>query len=369
MDEANTVTLSVDGLDYDGWKEVEISAGLERQARDFRLGITWCWPGQEVVRPIRQGSRCEVRIGNDLVLTGWVFSTPISYDAKQITLSVSGRSLTADLVDCAAVNKPGQWKNQGVLSIVQALAAPYNLKVGSEIPATATLSDHTIEPGETAFESIDRLLTLFRVFSTDNAAGQVVLASVGSQGRAFDAIEVGKNVLTGSANLDFSGVFSEYQVLGQRSGTDKAYGEKAAEVSATVKDGRTARRRAHIIHQTGQMTDELAQSRANWERGNRIGKALQSTYTVQGWRQSNGALWRHNTVVRVIDPLIGFDRDMVIAEVTYSLSDAGMITTLMVGPPEGYEPEPADPLKRRKLKKGKKGDNFEYLLPEDWEKK
>ncbi|MNJ69299.1 phage late control protein GPD [compost metagenome] len=117
------------------------------------------------------------------------------------------------------------------------------------------------------------------------------------------------------------------------------------------------------------MTDELALSRANWERGNRMGKALQATYTVQGWRQSNGALWRHNTVVRVIDPLIGFDRDMLIAEVTYSLNDQGTTTTLVVGPPEGFEPEPSDPLKRRKLKKGKKGDSFEYLLPEDWDKK
>lgn len=369
MDGQNAVTLTVDGLDYGGWKDVEISAGLERQARDFRLSVTWRWPGQEVVRPIRQGARCEVRIGADLVLTGWVFSTPISHGADQITLSVSGRSLTADLVDCAAVNKPGQWKNQSAQAIVSALAAPYNLRVSSEISATAQLSDHTIEPGETAFESIDRLLTLFRVFSTDDARGQVVLASVGSQGRAFDQIEVGNNVLTGSAGLDFSGVFSEYQVLGQRSGTDKAYGEKAAEVSASVSDNRTSRKRVHIIHQTGQMTDELAQGRANWERGNRMGKALQATYTVQGWRQSNGALWRHNTVVRVIDPLIGFDRDMVIAEVTYTLSESGMITTLVVGPPEGYEPEPPDPLKRRKLKKGKKGDNFEYLLPEDWGKK
>lgn len=368
MDQQNAVTLSVDGLDYGGWTEVEISAGLERQARDFRLGITWRWPGQEVVRPIRQGSKCEMHIGNDLVLTGWVFATPINHDANQISLSVSGRSMAADLVDCAAINKPGQWKNQDALSIVRALAAPYGLQVISEIAATSKLSDHTIEPGETAFESIDRLLTLFRVFSTDNARGQVVLASVGSQGRAFDNIEVGKNVLSGSAGLDFSGVFSEYQVLGQRSGTDKAFGAQAAEVSATVADGRTGRKRVHIIHQSGQMTDELAQSRANWERGNRMGKALQTTYTVQGWRQSNGALWKHNTVVRVIDPLIGFERDMVIAEVTYSLNDKGMTTTLVVGPPEGYEPEPADPLKRRKLKKGKKGDNFEYLLPEDWGK-
>ena len=366
FDPQNAVSLTVDGLDYGGWKSVEISAGLERQARDFNLGITWRWPGQAVAVPIRQGARCQVRIGVDLVLTGWVFATPISHDDKQISLSITGRSLAADLVDCAAINKPGQWSGQGVLSIVKALAAPYGLSVRSEIPDSGTLSDHTIEPGETVFESIDRLLTKFRVFSTDDASGRVVLAKPGSKGRAVDAIEVGKNVLSGEAPLDFSAVFSEYRVLGQRSGDDEAFGEAAAGVSATVQDPRTTRQRVLIIQESGQMTDALAQSRANWERGNRMGKALTATYKVQGWRQSNGALWQHNMLVRVIDPLIGFDRDMLIAEVTYSLNEQGTVTTLVVGPPDGFEPEPFDPHKARKLKKGGAADNFEYLLPADW---
>ena len=369
LDTANAVSLTVDGLDYGGWKSVEISAGLERQARDFNLSITWQWPGQPVAIPIRQGAKCLVRIGDDLVLTGWVFASPISYDDKQITLSITGRSLTADLVDCAAVNKPGQWNGQGVLSIVKALAAPYNITVRSEIPESAKLSDHTIKPGETAFESIDRLLTLFRVFSTDDAQGRVLLAKPGSEGRAVDALEMGKNLKAADAALDFSGVFSQYQVLGQKSGTDDEFGAKASEVSAVLNDDRTTRKRVLIIQESGQMTDELAGARANWERGTRMGKALSTTYTVQGWRQSNGALWRHNMLVRVIDPIIGFDRDMLISEITYSLSEQGTVTKMVVGPPDGFEPEPHDPHKDRKLKKGGKADNFEYLIPADYEPK
>lgn len=367
MEEANAVTLTVDGLDYGGWKSVEISAGIERQARDFKLGITLKWPGQKASVPIRNGARCEVNIGRDLVLTGWVFSTPVSYDDKQVTTSVCGRSLTADLVDCAAINRPGQWKNQGVLSIVKALAAPYRVAVRSEIAETSQLSDHTIEPGETVFESIDRLLTLFRVFSTDDAQGRAVLALPGSQGRASDRLEVGKNILSGDAGLDFSDVFSEYRVIGQRTGTDEDFGKTVSEVSASVTDDRTARTRVKLIHESGQLTSELAQARANWERGHRMGKALSTTYKVQGWRQTNGDLWRHNMLVRVVDPVIGFDRDMLIAEITYTLDESGTITTMVVGPPDGFEPEPFDPHKRRKLKKG--DDEFEYLLPADWDKK
>lgn len=367
-DPSTAVTLTVDGLDYAGWTSVEISAGLERQARDFNVGITWKWPGQNVARPIRQGARCEVRIGGELVVTGYVFATPISYDHEKVSVSISGRSLTADLVDCAAINQPGQWRGQSLQAIVQALAGAYGLPVKSEIAVTETLVDHTIDPGETAFESIDRLLSLYRVFSTDNALGEVVLALPGSAGRAVDAIELGRNVKSCEAPLDFSGVFSEYRVIGQRSGTDDLFGHQVSEVSASVSDPRQARKRVLVIHETGQVTPQLAQSRANWERGNRIGKALQATYVVTGWRQSSGGLWRPNLLVRVIDPLAGFDRDMLISEVIYSLSDQGTLCTLKIGPPDGFEPEPRDPHKGRKAKKGGKADNFEYLLPADWDK-
>lgn len=366
MDNHNAVTLSVNGLDYRGWKKVSISAGIERQARDFRLGVTWSWPGQVQEIPVRQGDRCEVRIGADLVLTGWVFGTPISYDARSVERSVAGRSLTADLVDCSAVSKPGQWRGQSVQKIVQALAEPYGVRVLSEVAETTKLADHQIEPGETAFESIDRLLTLSRLLSTDDSRGRVVIIKPGSAGRAVDRLELGQNLLTGSAELDFSGVFSEYRVTGQRSGTDTDYGEAASEVKAGVTDPRASRRRVLLIHESGQMTPELAQARANWERGSRMGKALTLRYKIQGWRQSTGALWVPNMIVRVVDPLIGIDRDMLISEIEYVLDDAGTVANIVVGPPDGFDPEPKDPHKSRKLKKGGKADNFEYLIPADW---
>ncbi|MCF5708340.1 baseplate protein [Pseudomonas syringae] len=366
MIDPNVVTLTVGNQDYGGWKTVEISAGFDRQARSFDVGITWKWPGNDVVRPIRAGERCEVRIGGELILTGWVFATPVSYDGKQITLKVSGRSLTADLIDCAAINRPNEWKGVSVLAIVTALAAPYGLKVISEIPETSKLSRHTIEPAESVFKSIDRLLTLFRIFSTDDEHGNVVLAKPGSGGDAVDALELGKNLLTASATLDFSGLFSEYRVIGQQTGDDKTSGKAASEVNASVTDARTERHRVLLIQESAPITPELALSRANWERGHRVGKALLTTYKVQGWRQSNGALWRHNTVVRVIDPIIGFDRHMLISSVTYSLSEQGTTATLVVGPQEGFEAEPGDPNKRSKAQVN--NDAYAYLLPVDKEK-
>lgn len=342
----NTVTLTVDGLDYGGWKSVQISADLERQFRSFTLAITWQWPGQTLAVPIRPGARCQVRIGCDLVLSGHVYKAPVSYDGRQISLSIEGSSTTQDLVDCAAINRPGQWREQSVLSIVQALAAPYGVGVVSEIAQTARLRSHSIVPGETVFQSIDRLLTLYRVFSTDDAQGRVVLAQPGSAGRAADALELGKNILSASAAMDYTSVFSEYRVIGQHKGDDRQSGSAVAEVAGLATDGRAPRKRVTVISEPTQLTAELAQQRADWECATRNAKALAATYSVQGWRQTNGALWRHNSLVRVIDPVLGFDQDMLISKVTWSLSERGAISTLSVAPPHSFDASPALPAAR-----------------------
>ncbi|UFH49930.1 phage baseplate assembly protein [Pseudomonas sp. KNUC1026] len=361
-DPSKAVTLTVDGLDYAGWTSVEINASLECQARKFTIGITWKWPGQNLARPVQPGARCELRIGGELVITGWVDAAPISYDHEKVTASISGRSLTGDLCDCAAINRPGQWKGQSVQAIVAAIAGEYGVATTSEIEATASLADHTLQPGETAFASIDRLLTLYRVFSTDNAQGQLVLAKAGSAGRASDSLELGRNVLGATAAMDFTKVFSEYRVIGQRAGTDQAFGVASNEVNANASDPRVTRKRVKLIQQSGQLSDALAAGRANWERGTALGKALETTYQVQGWRQANGALWLPNTLVRVVDPLLGFDRDMLIAEVTYRLSENGTTCTLRVGPPDAYVQAPDAP---KPAPKAPGKDAFGHLLPPD----
>ena len=367
MDQLNNVTLSVGGHDYGGWKAVSIGAGLERQARNFTLGITWRWPGSgDVPVRIRQGEAVEVRIGQELLLTGYVDSTPIRYDAESVTLSIAGRSRTADLVDCAAVNQPGQWRGQNVQQIIAAIAGEYDIKVVNDAALTLGVEEHSIEPGETAFESIDRLLTLSRLFSTDDGQGRLVIAKPGSAGRAVDALVLGKNLLSGDATLDFSGVFSEYISKGQRSGTDVSFGAQASEVEARIADTRITRRRVKIIQQSGQLTAKLARERVEWERASAVGKALAVNYVIQGWRQSNGALWRHNMLVRVVDPLIGLDRDMLISEISYELSEQGTTAKISVAPPEAFLPEPNDAYEKRKVTKGKKTDNFEYLIPADY---
>lgn len=338
-DAKNTVRLTVSGQDYGGWKEVSISAGIERQARDFTLSVTDRWPcATDIPRRIRPGDLCEVFIGADKVLTGYVDGTPISYDARQVTVGVKGRSKTADLVDCSAINSPGQWRNQKLERIAADLAAPYGIQVVTETATGAPILDHQIQQGETAFESIDRMLRLRQLLATDDEHGRLVFIEVGKT-RAATALVLGGaegNIKSASTDLDNKDRFSEYVCKGQRTGDDYAFAEAVSEETATLADSAIKRKRVLVIKQSGQADEGTCRDRVEYERAHRAAKSLATTYTVVGWRQADGRLWRPNQLVRVRDGIIGFDHDLLIVEVEYKLGDEGMLCTLKVGPRDGY---------------------------------
>lgn len=341
-DAVDAVRLLVDGRECAGWKEVSISSGIERVARDFTLGVTRKWPGAtDVPRMIRPGSRCEVYVGDELVLTGHVDATPVRYDASSISVGVTGRSLTADLVDCSAINEPGQWRGQKIERIAADMAQVYGVQVRAEASTGAAVTDHQIQQGESVFESIDRMLRLRGLLATDSARGELVFVGVGGA-RAATALVLGENILEADAPLDYKDRYSEYRCKGQRAGDDDSFGEDVSEGFAVTTDSTLGRRRVLLLTQSGQADAGTCRDRVQYERAYRAAKALATNYVVQGWRQTPaGALWVPNLRVRVRDDVIGFDTEMLIAEVEYRLSgDSGMTCRLQVGPAAGYVPAP-----------------------------
>jgi len=363
MNNAPVVRLLVNGMDYNGWKSVRITMGIERTTRDFSLDVTDKWPGDvAVVNRIKPGDLCELYVDFEKILTGYVDATPISYDSSSCSISIRGRSKTADLVDCSAISKPAQWKNQSLTRIAQELAAPYGVKVIAKADVGRPFTDHQIQQGESVFESIDRMLAQRQLLATDDAEGNLVFTTAGLEGTATP-LRLGEpngNILNGSAELDFKDRFSEYICKGQMAGDDSQYGAATNQTISSLADSTVKRRRVMVVKQSGQADEGTCRDRVNYERASRRTQSLMATYTVPGWRQIDGKLWLPNFLVQVDDEIIGFTRQMLISEVTYELSDAGMLTTLRVGPPEGFI---AEPNKSKKKKKGKKagGDSWSSL--------
>ena len=64
---------------------------------------------------------------------------------------------------------------------------------------------------------------------------------------------------------------------------------------------------------------------------------------MQGWLQGDGTVWKPNTLVRVVDPLLRIDEDWLIRDVSFSLSVSGSTTQLTLAGPDAFTVLPAIP--------------------------
>lgn len=66
------VSLTVGGKKISGWDSVRVTRGIERFPSDFDLGLMDYYPGSNEKQLVTEGSPCTVKIGDDLVITGYV---------------------------------------------------------------------------------------------------------------------------------------------------------------------------------------------------------------------------------------------------------------------------------------------------------
>lgn len=362
---SDAVSVVIGGRRFAGWKSVRIEAGIEQVSRAFAMEVTETFPGSVSLDTFHAGDLVQVYIGADLVCTGYITSTPVSYDGKSVKVQIQGKSKTVDLVDCCptsaavapqsseswqgvkgksgtAVSAPKQpatsWKNQPTSVIMAALAAPYGVTVRDDVGIGEKLANHTVNPGETVMASINRLITKDNLVVTDDAEGNLVIADPGGAGFCSDALVLGKNVLSASAAFDASKLFSDYIVLGQHKGTDEDFGATAAQDRGVAKNPAVGRFRLKVVKDSGQSANLTCRERAAFERNYDQARFEAVTYTVQGWRQSTGALWPLNGRVVVTDSVLGANnREYLISKLTFDLSSGGMTTKIECCDPRGYQ--------------------------------
>lgn len=350
----NTVSVLVNGKRFGGWKSVHIEMSLDQIARAFSLEVTRTFPNKDDYKILQSGGLVQVMIGDDLVCTGYITATPVKYDGKTITVNVQGKSKTVDLVDCcppsAAVEttssegwagvkgKSGNevrapaaatmWKNIPTSEIIAALAKSYGIAVRDEAGIATRPANHTINPGETVVESINRLITKDNIILTDDENGNLVIAQLGSGGTCSDALVFGQNVLSGEAKFDFSRRFSDYVVLGQHKQTESDNAKTASSDKGTAHDEDVLRYRLKVIKDKGQSSNKFCLNRADFELQYARAQSEKTTYKVQGWRQLSGELWGINKKVRIVDDWLSHNVSWFISKVVFDLNAQGMLTTI-----------------------------------------
>jgi len=314
------------------WERVSISRSLDAASASF--DFTGKLDEAVSDRP-KPSQAATVLIGTDRVITGYIDAVTIRSADKSI--SVQGRSMTADLVDCAAIyaRGKGRWRRATPARIAQDLAATYGVEVVSEVAADA-LPSHATTTGERALDCIQRAAAARALLVTDDESGRLILTRAGSVSSG-EVLKTGSTIIEGSGTFSAAEVFSEYRCKGQIAGSDEISGEAAAHPEATAADDGIGRTRIlEIVPEVG-ATRKTCLDRARWEAASRVARSVDLSYTVLGWRKPrSGSLWRVNETVAIRDTIIGVDAELLIAEVSFELGEAGAVTRLKVAPPEAY---------------------------------
>ncbi|WP_421793979.1 phage baseplate assembly protein [Hydrocarboniphaga effusa] len=321
---------------FGGWTSIDVRLGVERMANTFDLGLVDKTADFIGDRPIRRGQACTVRIGKQTLITGYVDDDEAGYDAEGYRMGARGRDRTGDLVDCSADWQSGEWSDQTLLQVAQNLCAPFSVKVTDTSGVTTKLPTWQIQPGETVAENLQRAARVIGVLLIADGKGGLRIAKASRQ-RIATPLQGGVNIVAPSARRSFLDRFSHYQIVGQQpmSGTT-GYNENATEVSGTASDAAIGRHRPLKVVADDNLTPEMSQQRADWEKRVRAGRSLQVSITVADWWHADG-LWLPDRIVAVRDDVIDVDQDLYISDVQYLLDESGRRAVLSLTLPEAFD--------------------------------
>lgn len=349
--------LRIGDRDFEAWKEIKVTRGLDRLAGDFALRIAEARAPRDADRPfaIRVFDPCEIRLGEDLVLTGHVDAVLPAMDRDQHEILVLGRSRTADLVDCQIEIEGGEFRNADLGAIARAICAPFGIAVVVEAPLGEPFDIAAFERTETAFDFLERLARQRGVLLTDDAAGRLVIARAGetvAQGRVVQ----GENLLAAIGELNGAKRFSRYVILSQLGSLSARVplpfdagqpepeppgGEAQPGILGLALDRDVSRYRPRVAMAEQALTAPQAEARALWQAAHAAGRGIRGRLTVPGWRQEDGAPWAVNQRLPCRVPWLRLDGDLLIASVSFTLTERwGRRTVLEVGPVQGFTPEP-----------------------------
>ncbi len=347
VQDSRRARLRVNGVDFRGWKAVRVTRTIEALSGSFDFAATdrpnadrKAWYG------VMPEDRCQVLLGDEVVLTGYVDRRSVSYSKDEHSIGLAGRDAAASLVDCSA--RPGEFWGVKLLDFARRLAEPFGVRVEIQAPLSPVVPGRfTIDAGESAWNALERACRAAGILSVSDGQGGILLTSTGTSRCKTELVE-GKNILSASTESDATGLYRDYEVIAQHPGTDDFCGDATASVRGSAKDPNVQRaERLLIVHAESAMTPELAKRRAEWEAIVRAARGTVATVRVQGWTQGpagDGALWPVNALVHLRSPMLGVDGDVLISQATYTLDSSGGTTTeLSLKRRDAFTPEPQVP--------------------------
>lgn len=332
------------GRAISGWEDVSITCRCDGFPNQFNVSASSLDPVTRASTPGNPGDLCTVRIGDDIVITGYLDQVVNAYTPTSHSLSFTGRGKTQDLVDCSAEIPNGQMLYVDAVSVSETIASAYNLEVALGNGATAgpQMPQWALDYGETGAAIIQRLAQNAGLLAYEDADGRVLLANVGTEIAATGiAYGPGGNIEAFSATYSMD---ERYSNVVCALFSNASYNDiPGSDFFHEEKDPNVLRHRQLDVLLEGIAGDpyEFAIRKAKWEIARRAGRSTVIQATVDSWRDGAGKLWMPNTTVPVSVPNQRFAGPLVLASVTYRRdAKTGTHADLTLMPKEAFTIEP-----------------------------
>lgn len=313
------------------------SSATRSRVSDSRIGVLY-------ELPFGPQDSVEVVAAGEVLLTGRVDALEAEFDKSGGTqLRIGGRDRAADMVDCSATNKPGEWSNVELRDLARELAAPFGLLVKVAAGDIPRLPMFKLQESETAWSALERACRMRGLLCFSDAFGDLTIEPPAAGGvDGGGRIAQGENLNSAQLAVNDADRFSVYTVRGQQPGTSTAFADAAVLVEGNALDAGVRRFRPLIVLAESAVSPADAETRAQWEATVRATRAHRLVVKVPGWRRPLSARpWALNTLVPVDIPVFGVFAELLIVQTTFRRTRReGSTTELVLARPDAFRPQP-----------------------------
>ena len=352
--DAALLTVTIGSQELTGWESYSYHAGMDVMPWQITVRATLHQPTGNSLN-LQEGMTASVKLGNDLLLTGYLVTISENISARSHSLSLLIASKTLDLTDCSGSLVTSdlnignnESSGRSLVSMMQLVCKPFSVDVTADDGLdNPTIPFFAINLTETPYAIIDRLCRQVGVIFTDTPEGNVRLVKVGSTQPAT-ALAYGDTIEDYSEQRSTDGRYSVIKAVLQTSqllsqepdSADYVSQVKASEAGKEAHDPGITRNRPLLIPvDLGDANFDVAARRVIWEVARRSGRASPITVTVSGHRDASQSLYRPNQPVTLTKP-DGSTAERVIASVNLIGGLSGRRASLTLLTADSLQPQP-----------------------------
>jgi prophage tail gpP-like protein len=325
---------SIEVLSINGWtafESIAVRAAANAAARTFEVTIAAELGASATNQIFAVGTSVTITANGETLLTGAVDTKEAKLSATEATITISGRSSSADLVDSSAMHDTGSFENMDPLQIGQAISSGIQAKFTTD-QQLDKIDQYQLQPGESCFRCVEKMARAQGMTIMGTSDGNALITKAGTKRQSGSLIE-GQNILSGTANQNDANRHSKITVRGQR---PFGHGDENLAIQAEEQDSTVPRYRPLLIVQDEDTDKKRAQKRAKNRLDRAAGNGLKATIKVQGFHDDGGQLWAPGNLVWTESPFLDIAQDMLIESVDYNQSEKGSISTLGLVDPRAY---------------------------------